>query len=370
MYKKERDYYEILGVPKDADQKTIKDAYHRLAMKWHPDRSKSPDAEQHFKEIAKAYAILSDPKKRAQYDAGGFEGIAHYSHDDLFRNIDLGSIFGDIGFGFGPGGDSIFERFFQQPRKAKTRGEDIHINLEIPLELVAKGGSESLQFTHPATCSRCGGYGTKNGKPPPPCKACAGSGHKVLRSQQQRDGGHSFQFQQLTTCPTCHGYGIQIEEPCPECSGSGKIQQPKKLKLEIPAGIEDGMTLRIPNHGHPGTTPRSQAGHLYVTIHTSPDHRFQRRGIDLWRSETVQLDEAVLGTKLLVPTLDGNVEVTIPPGVQPDEILRLRGKGLPRYQSNQHGDLNLRIQIHVPTELSKEEKQHYEALQALREKRH
>ncbi len=368
MNDKERDYYDVLGIPRDADQKTIKDAYHRLAMRWHPDRSKSPDAEERFKEIAKAYAILSDPNKRAQYDARGFEGVAHYNYDDLFRNVDLGSLFGDLGFGFGPGGDSIFERFFHQPRQRQNRGEDISIRLEVSLDRIARGGTESLEFNHPVTCPKCNGYGTGNGKPPPACSTCKGSGQKVVSSRRQQEAGSSIQFQQLISCPECKGRGVRMEDLCTECAGRGKVQQPQRIKLRIPAGIEDGMTLRVPHHGLPGPTPGSDPGHLYVTVFTIPDPRFQRRGADLWRSESIALEDAVLGCRLQVPTLDGSADVTIPPGVQPDEVLRLRGKGLPRYHGDGQGDLNLRLQVLIPTHLTGEERQLFESLRKMRKK--
>jgi molecular chaperone DnaJ len=187
MTTKERDYYDILGVPRDADKKTIKEAYHRLAMKWHPDRNKSPDAEAKFKEIARAYAILSDADKRARYDAHGFEGVAHYSQDDLFRNTDLGSMFGDLGFGFGPGGDSIFDRFFGHARHQQSgRGSNIQVSLDVPLNIIAQGGEQNLHFTRPVHCPECHGHGTRDGKPPPVCPACNGSGHKVVQSKHVR----------------------------------------------------------------------------------------------------------------------------------------------------------------------------------------
>lgn len=365
----ERDYYDILGVPRDADKKTIKEAYHRLAMKWHPDRNKSPDAEAKFKDIAKAYAILSDPNKRARYDAHGFEGVAHFSQEDLFRNADLGSLFGDLGFGFGPGGESIFDRFFGRTRHTQTaKGEDIQLRLEVPLNQIAEGGEHTLQFSRPVSCPHCHGHGTYNGKPPPVCPACNGSGHRVVQSQQSQGDERTIHFQQVLTCPKCHGRGISPTEACHYCHGTGEIKEPETLKLKIPKGIEDGMTLRIPKHGLPGKQPGSEPGNLYVTIYSIPDPRFQRRGADLWRSETLRIEEAVLGAKHSVPTLNGEVEVNIPPGVQPDTVLRLRGKGLPRYQDDSFGNLNLRLQVNIPTELSEQERQLFEQLRELNNK--
>ncbi len=364
MNESTRDYYQELGLPIDADEKAIKDAYHRLAMKWHPDRNKSPEAEVRFKRIAKAFAILSDPKKRAKYDARGFEGVAHYSDEDLFGGLDLGSLFGDLGFGFGPGGDSIFDRIFHRDRKS-ARGMDIHISMEIPLEKALRGGSEPIRYTRTKTCRTCHGHGTADGRPPPPCPECSGSGHKAIHSKKQ-EGKQTIHIQQIVTCPHCLGQGVLPSAPCPVCNGTGRIDEPQTLQVQIPEGIEDGMTLRIPEHGQAGDSDQMRPGDLYITLSTRPDGRFQRRGADLWRSETLYPDEAVLGTHRVVATLDGDVELSIPAGSQPDEVLRLKGKGLPRYGGEGFGDLNIRLQVEIPTRLSAREKALYRSLQAER----
>jgi molecular chaperone DnaJ len=362
---KDRDYYEVLGIPRDADQKAIKDAYHRLAMQWHPDRNKSPEAESRFKEIAKAYAILSKPDKRAQYDAHGFEGVAHFSDEDLFRNVDLGSLFGDLGFGFGPGGSSIFDRFFGEGlHGGPPRGRDLRINLELSLKRIAAGGPEDIVYQRPATCAACNGYGTATGKPPANCSACNGTGHQIKTRSDSTRQGQTISFQQILNCPECHGRGTVSEARCRQCGGDGQATREEKLRLQIPPGIEDGMTLRVPAHGLPGGAG-AEPGDLHVVIFAAPDPRFQRRGADLWRSETVQIADAVLGAKLLVPTLDGNLEVKLPAGTQPNEILRLRGKGLPRFGQKGNGDINLRIQIHIPEKLSWEERRLFKQLREL-----
>jgi molecular chaperone DnaJ len=362
----ERDYYEVLGIPRDADPKTIKDAYHRLAMKWHPDRNKSPEAESRFKEIAKAYAILSKPDKRAQYDAHGFEGVAHFSEEDLFRNVDLGSLFGDLGFGFGPGGSSIFDRLFGEGlRRGPTRGPDLRINLELALKRIAAGGPEDIVYHRPVTCPACHGYGTASGKPPVKCRACNGTGHQIKTRRDSGREGQTISFQQILNCPECHGRGAVIESRCKRCGGDGQTTKEEKLRLQIPAGIEDGMTLRVPGHGLPGGGD-AEPGDLHVVIYTAPDPRFQRRGADLWRSEIIQIADAVLGANLTVPTLDGNVEVKLPAGTQPNEVLRLRGKGLPRFGQKGNGDINLRIQIHIPDDISWRERKLFKELRELR----
>jgi molecular chaperone DnaJ len=364
MTERERDYYEELGIPRDADKQAIKDAYHRLAMRWHPDRNKSPEAEARFKRIATAYAILSDPKKRAKYDARGFEGVAHFSQDDLFGGLDLGSLFGDLGFGFGPGGESIFDRFFHHNRKTQ-KAQDIHINIEVPLETIQHGGIQQIRFFHSKICHHCRGYGTADGRPPPRCPECGGSGHKVIQSNHQEER-HTIRVQKIVTCPRCRGQGTLPGETCPVCHGEGRIAEPTTLRIEIPKGVEDGISLRIPGHGKSGDSLDMEPGDLFVKIYTKPNGRFQRRGADLWRSETLYPDEAALGTRRTVPTLNGDVEVTIPAGSQPDGVLRLRGKGLPRYGSAGYGDLNIRLQVQIPTTLSEREKALYRDLRAAR----
>jgi molecular chaperone DnaJ len=361
MADEQRDYYDLLGVPRDADAKTIKDAYHRLAMKWHPDRNPAADAEQRFKEIATAYAVLSDPKKRARYDARGFEGVAHFSPEDLFGGLDLGSVFGDLGFGFGPGGDSIFERFFDHGRTRPGQGQTLRVQLQVPLERIASGGSETLRFARPVECPECHGHGTRSGKPPPACPECQGAGHRVAVADTRRNKSGSVIIQRMEACPKCRGKGVLSDDACRRCSGSGQIDEQETLKVSIPPGIEDGMVLRVPGHGLPGAAG-APPGNLHVLVASLPDARFQRRGADLWRAQQLDVADAVLGTKVQIATLDGNVEVKIPPGIQPDEVVRLRGKGLPRFHGSGSGDLNLRIQIHIPEKLSSEQRRLYEQL--------
>lgn len=355
----ERDYYEVLGVARDASESDIKKAYHKLAMKWHPDRNKSPDAEERFKQIAKAYAILKDPKKRARYDAQGMEGVAHYTPEDLFGGLDLGDLFGDMGFGFG--GGSIFDRMFGYHARRSAHGQDLRVRIEVPLELVDTGGKEKVRISHPTDCPSCHGYGTKSGKPPPLCPACQGTGRKVVSRKEDR-GEHTVQFQQINICPACHGRGTEITQPCLTCGGYGQVEKEEIINVTIPPGIEEGVALRIPGHGLPGEQPGIKPGDLHVVVYTKPDARFQRRGADLWRGETIRVTDAVLGTSIQVPTLQGRVQVEIPAGTQPDEILRLRGKGLPHFQGKGKGDLLLRIQVQIPEKISAKERVLYQEL--------
>ncbi|WP_455205962.1 molecular chaperone DnaJ [Kaarinaea lacus] len=363
----ERDYYEVLGVARDADTKAIKNAYHRLAMKFHPDRNPDPDAAEKFKEISKAYAILSDPKKRANYDARGFEGVSQYSQDDLYRDLDLGAIFGDAGFGFGGGG--IFDQIFGRRSTQKPKGQDLSINIQVPLDIISTGGKEKIRFSRPTTCGSCHGYGTKSGKPPPPCRSCNGTGRKVISQNQGSAGQEHIRYQQIIMCPDCRGRGTLPEDPCRVCHGSGRIEKIETLKVNIPAGVDEGTTLRVSGHGLPAEQSGVEPGDLFVHVYSAPDSRFQRRGADLWRLENISITDAVLGKKIKVPTLEGHAQVKVPPGTQPDEILRLRNKGLPKFGSSGRGDINLRIQVEIPKSLTEKQRQMYESLRRIEEEK-
>jgi molecular chaperone DnaJ len=364
----QRDYYEVLGVPKDADAKAIKAAFRELALKYHPDRNKATDAEEKFKEIAEAYAVLSDPDKRARYDSRGFAGVADFSAEDLFGGIDFGDIFGDLGgdlgFSFDLGRGGIFDRLFRHRRAGPLPGQDLEVRLHVPLQRIASGGDETVRYTRLVTCDACGGNGAAPGTQPRTCPACGGSGRKVVIREQKQDKG-SIHFEQISVCPECHGSGSFIDKPCPQCNGRGQVEKTESLKVHVPKGIEEGTALRIPGHGMPSTAAGGPPGDLYVVVHSEPDARFERLGADLWRIEILSLTDAVLGAKLRVPTLDGDIDVTVPPGTQPDEVLRLRGKGLPRYGASGHGDLNLHIEVHVPEHLSPKQQALYEQLRKL-----
>lgn len=365
----QRDYYEVLGVARDADAKTIKNAFRKLALKYHPDRNKAPDAEERFKEIAEAYAIISDPEKRKKYDAGGFAGVADFSAEDLFGGIDFGDIFGDMGFGFDFGrrhGGGLFDGFFHRQSEPE-RGRDLEVQVMVSLDMINEGGEESVRLGHPMMCDACNGTGVTAGTALRTCEACGGSGQKVIARNETRDK-NSVKFQQITICPACHGKGNFIDHPCKKCHGSGQIEKEESLKVMIPRGAEESMALRIAGHGLPANKQGLPPGDLYVIVRTAPDERFQRLGADLWRTETISVADAVLGTKIKVPTLKSSITVTVPPGTQHDEVLRIRGKGLPYYEGTSHGDLKLRMQIEIPTQISDEERQLYMQLQELKKK--
>jgi molecular chaperone DnaJ len=349
-----RDYYDVLGVARDADEKAIKDAFRQLALKYHPDRNKEPGASDRFREIAEAYAVLSDPKKRAEYDTRGYAGVAGFSPEDLFGGINFEDIFGGLGFDFG----GPFDRFFRR-RAAPRRGENIEIGVAVPLERVLNGGEETVQVTRPVKCQACGGSGAKAGTTPRNCPKCGGSGQLV---RSQRKGGVSLQ--QISTCPECAGRGTFIDTPCPECGGKGEIFREESLTLRIPVGVEEGTALRIPGRGMPAEKPGLPPGDLFVVISTAEDPRFERHGRDLYRLERIGVVDAVLGTSIDVPTLDGPVSVKVPAGTQPDSMLRLRGKGLPPFGGGMRGDLYVRLQLHVPERLTDRQKQLFEQLRS------
>lgn len=347
----------MLGVPRDADARAIKDAFRNLALKYHPDRNKAPEAEARFKEIAAAYAVLSDPKKRAQYDAGGHAGVAGYSAEDLFGGIDFQDLFRGFGFDFGGG---LFDMFSRR-RSGPPQGDNIEVDIAIPLEKVATGGEETVHYARLAPCERCHGFGTADATPPTACAACKGSGQQVTARQKG-----NVSVRQISPCPACHGSGKTIDQPCPECSGRGEVEKAEGLTVTIPVGVEDGMALRVAGRGMASSEPGGVAGDLYVVVRARPDPRFQRDGADLWRQEVLPLTDAVLGTKLEVPTLEGSkAKVEIPAGIQPDTVMRLRSKGLPHFASKGKGDMYLQVKVQIPEKLSREERELYERLRAL-----
>ena len=351
-----RDYYEILGVPRHTDRKTIKDAFRRLALKYHPDRNKDPDAEEKFKEIAEAYRVLSDPRKRADYDARGHVGVTGMTPEDLFGGIDFEDVFGGLGYDFG---HDLFGRFFGRAPRRPAGGANIEVGLAVPLERIASGGEEIVRFQRVDICTPCAGTGAKAGTGPCKCGTCGGTGQKV---REERRGQMSVR--QITTCPDCGGRGQIVDTPCPDCGGTGRTTREQRLKVTIPVGVEDGTALRVPGHGMPTHDRAGQPGDLFVIIHTAPDPRFERRGADLWRTETIEVWEAALGTRVVVPTIGGSADTTVPPGTQPETVLRLNGEGLPEFRRKGRGDLLVRLRVHVPDRLTKEERGLYERLKA------
>ncbi|MBI1734317.1 MAG: DnaJ domain-containing protein [Candidatus Rokubacteria bacterium] len=356
-----RDYYDVLGVPRDAKTAAIKDAFRGLALRYHPDRNKEPGAADRFREIAEAYAVLSDPKKRAEYDRAGFAAIGDLTPEDLFGGIDLDDLLGGLGFDAGGG---LFDRFFGRRRAGPPRGADLTVDLEVPLVRVLAGGEEQVHVRRPETCGDCRGSGAEHGTAVRACAPCGGSGRQVT---SRRETG--IAFQRISTCPACGGRGTVVERACPRCSGRGEVERAETLAVKIPAGIEEGVALRIPGRGVPGGEAGGVPGDLYVVVRTTPDARWHRDDVDLWRTETIGVADAVLGTRIDVPTLDGHRRLTIPPGIQPGTVLRLRGQGLPAFGGGRRGDLHVRVDVHVPERPSAEARTLWERLRQLESER-
>jgi molecular chaperone DnaJ len=335
-------------------------------LKYHPDRNKEPSAEERFKEIAAAYAVLSDPEKRRAYDARGFAGVAGFSEEDLFRHVNFEDLFGGLNFDFGGlgFGGGLFDRFFGRRHAGPPRGANIEVSLDIPLAKVVSGGEETVRYARPAGCQACRGTGAKDGTKVRPCASCQGSGTKTQETRRAEAAGE-VTVRSIRTCPDCSGRGQIIEEPCPTCTGRGMIEHQESVTVTIPVGVEEGMVLRIPGHGMPSEAKNGVAGDLFVVVRTMADPRFTRRGADLWRTETITIPDAVLGTKRPVPTLDGTVDVTIRRGTQPGTILRLARQGLPEFGGGRRGDLYLEIAVRVPEHLTKKERELYNELREL-----
>ncbi len=354
-----RDYYEVLNVPRKASKQEIKKAYRKLALKYHPDRNKSPDAEEQFKEISEAYAVLSDDEKRMQYDQFGHEGISgKYTWDDIFRGADFDSIFKGMGFGFG-GFDTIFDMFFggrARQRHGPRKGPDLRYDLELTLEEAAFGLERDLELLGFDVCDTCHGSGVKPGTGPKNCPKCNGTG-EVRRT---RSFGN-MHFTEIHECNECHGKGVSVENLCKNCKGEGKVQRLHRIKLKIPPGINDGLSLRLGGKGEPGTQGGPK-GDLYVFVHIKPHKIFERDGDDIFCEAHIGFPQAALGTKIYVPTLDGKAKLKIPAGTQTGTLLRLRGKGLPHLRGWGRGDQLVKVIVRTPTKLTQHQKELIAAL--------
>jgi molecular chaperone DnaJ len=346
-----RDFYEILGVKRDADASELKRSYRKLALELHPDRNPGDkQAEARFKEASEAYQVLSDPDKRAMYDRFGHEGPRGGGFGGGFSNVgDIFSAFGDI-FGDMFGGFGGFGRSPAQPR-----GSDIETQVELTLAEVAKGVAKDIRVRRRVACTDCSGSGAAPGSSRERCQQCGGRG-QVMHQQ-------GFLMIQ-TTCPICRGEGTIVRKPCTSCKGSGLTMSEDSLQVNIPAGVEDGSTLRIMGKGEsaPGG---GQAGNLYVALQIQSDPRFERDGADLHTLVPVSFPQAALGATVKAPSLDGDIEVTVQAGTQPGDTLSLRGKGLPRLQGRGHGDLVVHFKLVVPKSLSTEQEESLRAFAAV-----
>jgi molecular chaperone DnaJ len=352
-----KDYYEVLGVAKDSSEKDIKGAYRKLAMKYHPDRSDAPDAEEKFKELSEAYAVLSDAEKRKKYDQFGHAGInSQYSQEDLFRGVNFEDLL--RGFGFGGGGqqESIFDMFFGGRSRGPARGRDLRYDVNLTLEQAAAGLESTIDVPRTENCPICQGSGAKPGTTPMTCSNCRGSG-QVTRAQ-------STPFGQMVTsagCPKCGGRGKIITSPCKDCGGTGRTHKTRKINIKVPPGVEDGQHLKLRGQGDVAG-PGGETGDLYVVINVLPHPKFQRVDSDLLLEMPISITQAALGAEVEVPTLGGRAKIRVPAGTQTGSVFRLRGKGMPRLHGTGSGDLHAKVKIKTPSALTERQKQLLEAL--------
>jgi molecular chaperone DnaJ len=347
----ERDYYELLGVDRQAGGDEIKRAFRRLARELHPDVSQEPDAEHRFREVVEAYEVLSNSERRALYDRFGHAGL----RSGGFRptSFDLGDLsdlfsafFGDDLFGVGG-------------RAGRSRGADIAARVEIELVDAATGTRREVPFEVAVPCQRCEGNGAEPGTSVDSCPSCGGTG-RVRQVSRSVFG----EFVRTQACPTCSGSGRIVQHPCEECHGAGRVVEERTLEVEIPAGIHDGQRIRLSGEGHAGVLG-GRAGDVYVEVRVRPDERFVREGNDVYSTVELTLPQAALGATVTVPTLEGEAELTFAPGTQPGEIRVLRGKGVPVLQGFGRGDQRVLVNVLVPRQLNDEQRRLLEEFERL-----
>ncbi|MCB0804816.1 MAG: molecular chaperone DnaJ [Bacteroidales bacterium] len=356
-----RDYYEILGVSKDANESEIKKAYRQMALKYHPDKNPGDkEAEEKFKEAAEAYEVLRDGDKRARYDryghagVGGAAGTGGYSMsmDDIFSQF--GDIFGDAFGGFG--GFGGFSGGRRQGRRRVNRGSNLRVKVKLTYEEIANGVEKKIKVNKYITCSECSGSGAKGGSSYHTCSTCHGTG-QVTRVTNTFLG----QMQTSSTCPTCGGEGQTIVNKCPACTGDGVVRGEEVISIKIPAGVEEGMQLSMSGKGNAGARG-GVPGDLIILVEEIEHEHFERQGMNLLLNAYVNFADAALGSSLDIPTLEGKARIKVTPGTQAGKILRLKGKGLPSVNSYGRGDLLININVWTPKNLSREEREILEKL--------
>ena len=343
-----RDYYEILGVGRNASNDDIKAAFRKLARQYHPDVNKEDGAEEKFKEINEAYGVLSDEDKRARYDRFGREGLGNMGG---FRDytVDFSDIFEELfgGFGFSTG---------RRSRNSPRRGRDLQMAVTLSFEEAVFGVEKEIEFQREETCSRCNGSGAEPGTSPVRCSTCNGQGE--VRQVRQTFLG---QMVQTTTCPTCNGRGETISSPCQTCRGGGLERKTVKKKVQIPAGVDGGTQIRLAGEGAPGVFGGPN-GSLFLILDVKPHQFFKRRENDILLNLDINVAQAVLGAEIEVPTLDGNEKLKIPSGTQPGKVFHIKNKGVPHLRRNGRGNQLVIVNVAVPTKLSKEQRELFEKL--------
>ena len=351
------DYYEILGVSKNASKDEIKSAFRKMARQWHPDINKAPEAEAKFKELGKAYETLMDDDKRATYDRFGEDGLnnAGFNTQGPFANGfgDLEEVFSSF-FGGGFGG---FGGGRRQDPNAPQRGDDLRLDIEIEFEEAVFGLNKEIKIDHLETCATCNGTGAKAGSKPQTCQTCGGRG-----SVQQTTRTVLGHFTQIVTCPHCHGKGTIISDPCPDCKGNGRKEIEKKLEIKIPAGVDNGSKMRLSQEGDAGKNG-GIAGDLYIVIHVKPSNYYKRENTNIYTTLDLDPSQAALGDVISIKTLDGDKNVTIPSGIQHGEVVKIKNAGVPNISKpSLRGDHIVVVTIKTPTHLSNEEKALYQKL--------
>jgi len=339
----DRDYYELLGVTRDASDADIKRAFRQLARELHPDVSEEPDAHERFQEVVEAYEVLSKSETRDLYDRFGHAGLRSGGFQP--GHVDFGSL-ADLFSAFF--GDDIL--FGGRGRDGRARGPDLAATIEIDLVEAARGVTREVPFEAAVTCTHCGGNGAEPGTEITACPTCDGSGRL-----QQVTRSVFGEFVRTQTCPTCAGSGRRIEQPCAECRGAGRVVEERKLTVEIPPGIHHGQRIRLGGEGHAGLLG-GRAGDAYVEVHVRPDERFVREGDDIYTTVDVTFTQAALGATIEIPTLDGEEELELLPGTQPGEVVVLRGRGMPVLQRSRRGDQRILVNVLVPRQLNEEQR--------------
>jgi molecular chaperone DnaJ len=360
----QRDYYEVLGVSRDSGDAEIKSAYRKLALKFHPDRNKDEGAAERFKECAEAYAVLSDEEKRRRYDQFGHAGVQGASgHPGGPGGMNMEDIFSQFGDIFGGRGGGLFENLFGGFSGASSgnaaRGRSLRARVTIDLEDVLNGTERTLVVRRNVDCSGCRGTGAKAGTEPSTCPTCQGRG----RVHQQR----GF-LAVASTCPGCHGRGEIISSPCSSCQGSGQEDKRSEISVQIPAGIDEGAQIRVTGMGDAGSGGGPD-GDLFVAVEIREKEGFHRDGRDLYVELPISFPQAALGDRILVPTLEGDVRMTVPAGTPTGKLFRVRNHGLPKLHGGRRGDLLVRVYVDVPQKLSREEKNLIKELQRVQKER-